>query len=156
MRIATLTVLTLTAGAILAGSSLTASAQPAPPPASSGDSTRAAPGPTMHGPMAPGAMQGGAMQGPMMQGPMHGMRGRMIDPGVFGLLHSPEDRKLTAPEVQKIAEAALLWFGNRGWKVTEVAPGTDNTIKFAFATAEGSVIARFTMDTRSGRVVRVG
>ena len=150
MRIATLTVLTLTAGAILAGSSLTASAQPAPPPA-------------MHGPTAPGTMQGGAgqmqgpmMQGPMMQGQMHGMRGRMIDPGVFGLLHSPEDRKLTAPEVQKIAEAALLWFGNRGWKVTEVAPGTDNTIKFAFATAEGSVIARFTMDTRSGRVVRVG
>jgi hypothetical protein len=71
-------------------------------------------------------------------------------------LFRPDDRQLTAPEVQKIAEAFLLWNGNRTWKVTEVAAGPDGRIGFAFATAEGSVIARFTMDSKTGRVRRIG
>ena len=60
------------------------------------------------------------------------------------------------PEVQKIAEAFLLWNGNRTWKVTQVAAGPDGKIGFAFATSDGGVIARFTMDSKTGRVHRAG
>jgi hypothetical protein len=74
----------------------------------------------------------------------------------FALLYHMDDRQLTAPEVQKIAEAFLLWNGNRTWKVTEVAAGPDGKIGFAFATADGSVIARFTMDSKTGRMTRTG
>ena len=45
------------------------------------------------------------------------------------------DRKLTPPDVQKIAEAFLLWNGNHSWKVIDVAPAPDGTIGFALATA---------------------
>jgi hypothetical protein len=74
----------------------------------------------------------------------------------FGLLYHTDDRQLAGPEVQKIAEAFLLWNGNRTWKVTEVAAGPDGKIGFAFATADGGVIARFTMDSKTGRVTRTG
>jgi hypothetical protein len=74
----------------------------------------------------------------------------------FALVYSQEDRKLTAPDVQKIAEAFLLWHGNHTWKVVEVAPAADGTIGFGLATQDGSVIARFTMDPHSGRVTRIG
>lgn len=74
----------------------------------------------------------------------------------FALLYHPDDRQLTAAEVQKIAEAFLLWNGNRTWKVTEVAEAPDNRIGFAFATADGGVIARFTMDRKTGRLSRSG
>lgn len=116
-----------------------AGAQPAPPPAAGG-------------PPAPG----GWRMGPHPGGPgwwqhraMHRMR-------TFALLYHVDDRQLTAPEVQKIAEAFLLWNGNRTWKVTEVAAGPDGQIAFALATAEGGVIARFTMDSKTGRVHRTG
>jgi hypothetical protein len=66
------------------------------------------------------------------------------------------DRKLTPPDVQKIAEAFLLWRGNHSWKVVEVAPTADGAIGFALATQEGSVIARFTMDPHTARVTRTG
>ena len=59
-------------------------------------------------------------------------------------------------DVQKIAEAVLLWNGNRTWKVTEVAEAPDNTVAFAFATQDGSVVARFKMDRKTGRVTRTG
>lgn len=72
----------------------------------------------------------------------------------FALVYPQEDRKLTPPDVQKIAEAFLLWHGNHSWKVVEVAPTSDGAIGFALATPEGSVIARFTMDPHSGRVTR--
>ena len=107
-------------------------------------------------------LPGGAMMGPAMGGdpsldPMHRMRPPPpIDPSLFGLLYRPADRKLTPPDVQRIAEAILLWFGNHTWKVTEVAPAANSLIAFAYATPEGSVVARFTMDTRTGRVVRTG
>jgi hypothetical protein len=79
-----------------------------------------------------------------------------IDPSLFAMMYRPADRKLTPPDVQKIAEAILLWFGNRTWKVTDVGPDGDGKVKFAYATADGSVIARFTMDTKNGRVARTG
>jgi hypothetical protein len=87
---------------------------------------------------------------------MMGMRQRPIDPSLFALMYRPDDRKLTPPDVQKIAEAILLWFGNRAWKVTDVAPAANGVIAFAYATQDGAVIARFTIDTRTGRVVRTG
>ena len=87
---------------------------------------------------------------------MDAMRRHPIDPSMFGLIYRPDDRKLTAPDVQKIAESLLLWFGNRTWKVTGVEPAGDGQIAFAFATAEGSVVARFAMNPKNGRVVRTG
>ena len=115
-----------------------AGAQPAPPQVA-GD------------PPAPGGWRMGPHPGgPGWQRPgMHRM-------WTFALLYHVDDRQLTAPEVQKIAEAFLLWNGNRTWKVTEVAAGPDGKIGFAFATADGSVIARFTMDSKTGRVTRTG
>ncbi len=74
----------------------------------------------------------------------------------FALVYPQADRKLTPPDVQKIAEAFLLWHGNHTWKVVEVAPAADSTIGFALATPEGSVVARFTMDARTARVTRAG
>jgi hypothetical protein len=79
-----------------------------------------------------------------------------ISPRTFALVYRQQDRQLTPPDVQKIAEAFLLWNGNHAWKVVEVAPTTDGAIGFGLATPEGSVIARFTMDPHSGRVTRTG
>ena len=90
------------------------------------------------GPGGPGAGPGGP--GGMMR--------------AFALVFPQPDRNLTAPDVQKIAEAFLLWHGNHSWKVVEVAPATDGTIGFALATQEGSIIARFAMDPHTGRVTR--
>jgi hypothetical protein len=72
----------------------------------------------------------------------------------FALVYPQADRNLTGADVQKIAEAFLLFRGNHTWKVVEVAPAADGTIGFALATQEGSVIARFTMDPHTGRVTR--
>ena len=131
----------LTALAVLAiGGAATgimiADAQPAPPP------------PAMEGrPPGMGWMHRGH---DWQQG--EGMR----RPRTFALIHPQQDRKLTPPDVQKIAEAFLLWRGNHSWKVVEVAPAADGGIGFALATQEGSVIARFTMDPHSARVTRTG
>ncbi len=73
----------------------------------------------------------------------------------FALVYPQKDRKLTPPDVQKIAEAFLLWHGNHDWKVINVAPTTDGPIGFALATQDGSVIARFTMDPHTARVERI-
>jgi hypothetical protein len=134
-------------------------AQPAPP--SAPPQGPAAPGPGF-GPM------GGQMGGPM-GGPGFGPRGMPMGPpgappwmmgvgrGPFGgLVFRREDRQLTAAEVQRIAEAFLLWQGERSWKIAEVHEAPDNAVAFTLTTAEGSVIARFTMDRRSGRVHRTG
>jgi hypothetical protein len=123
-----------------------AGAQPAPPPG----------GPMAGGPStgAPPAF-GGWRTGPHPGGPgwmHHAMMHRIR---TFALLYHTDDRQLTAPEVQKIAEAFLLWNGNRTWKVTEVTAGPDGKIGFAFATADGGVIARFAMDSKTGRVTRI-
>lgn len=137
----------LTAVAVLAiGGTATgimiAQAQPAPPPPAPG-----APPPPPDGPRWTGWMQR-----------MHGWReGRgPITPGTFALVYRHEDRALTPPDVQKIAEAFLLWNGNHTWKVVNVAATSDGAIGFSLATPEGSVIASFTMDPHTGRVTRTG
>jgi hypothetical protein len=136
------TVAALTLGGVTTGA-LIAHAQPAPPPAPAMD------GPPPHHPQWMGWMRHG-----------HEDRGEhargLMGRGTFALVYRQEDRKLTAPDVQKIAEAFLLWNGNHTWKVVEVAPAADGAIGFGIATQEGSVIARFTMDAHTGRVNRVG
>jgi hypothetical protein len=96
-------------------------------------------------------MQGGP--GWMRGGPHRPMWHRAA---MFGLFFRPADKQLTPADVQKIAEAFLLWQGNRDWKVTQVTAGPDGKIGFAFATSDGGVIARFTMDGKTGRLARVG
>jgi hypothetical protein len=82
-------------------------------------------------------------------GPAHGLR-------AFALIYRQQDRALTPPDVQKIAEAFLLWNGNHSWKVVDAAPTSDGLIGFSLATANGSVIARFTMDPHTARLTRIG
>jgi len=122
-----------------------AGAQPAPPPVA-GDPPQ---------PGGPGAPSGWRM-GPHPGGPGWQRHAMIHRARTFGLLYRVDDRQLTGPEVQKIAEALLLWNGNRTWKVTEVAAAPDGKVSFAFATADGSAIARFTMDSKTGRVTRIG
>ena len=134
------TILGLLAGLIIgavAAGILIAQAQPPPPPGMRGPPWR---------PHWMGWMRGGP-EGPGGSGRPGMMRN-------FALVYPQEDRKLTAPDVQKIAEAFLLWNGNHTWKVVEVAPASDGAIGFALATQEGSVIARFTIDPHSARGTR--
>ncbi len=74
----------------------------------------------------------------------------------FGLFAWVPDKQLTTADVQTLAQAMLLRHGNHTWKVANVAANQDNTISFAFTTADGGVVARFAMDTRTGRVRRTG
>lgn len=114
-------------------------AQPAPPP----------PGPDMEGP------DGHHHHGPMAW--MHHWREHgPIAPGTFALIYRQPDRNLSPADVQKIAEAFLLWNGNHTWKVVNVGPADNGAIKFSLATPEGSVVASFTMDPHTGRVTRTG
>jgi hypothetical protein len=115
-------------------------AQAGPPPGPGADMP---PPPGMPGRPGPGWMHGG---------PPHAMGHHNL----LALFFRPADKHLTAPDVQKIAEAFLLWNGNRDWKVTQVAAGSDGKIDFAFATADGGVIARFAMDSKTGRIERLG
>jgi hypothetical protein len=132
----TLLATTLALSAVIGTAGITigaAGAQPAPPP--------------------PGSETVPPHPGPMHPPHWHGMR---PGGGPFALIYRPDDRHLTPPEVQKIAEAILLWNGNRTWKVTDVAEAPDNTVAFAFTTQDGSVVARFKMDRKTGRVTRTG
>ena len=134
----------LTAVAVLAiGGTATgimvADAQPAPP------------SPGLDAPAPPG--------GPRFTGWMHRMhdwrdgRGPM-NRQTFALVYQQEDRKLAPADVQKIAEAFLLWRGNHTWKVVNVATASDGAIGFSLATQDGAVIASFTMDAHTGRITR--
>ncbi len=107
--------------------------------------------------MGPAAGQGPGFEGRMMHR-MHEWREghRPVAPGTFALIYRQSDRQLTAPDVQKIAEAFLLWNGNHTWKVTSVAAASDGGIGFSLTTPEGSVVARFTMDPHTGHVTRAG
>ncbi len=75
---------------------------------------------------------------------------------MMGLFYPTEDKALSGPDVQKIAEAFLLWNGNRTWKVANVAENQDNTVSFAFAAPDGTVIARFAVDRKTGHFRRLG
>jgi hypothetical protein len=142
------TILSLLAGVVIGGAAtgaILAQAQPPGPPGAGGPPW--GPGPHAgwmmpHGPGMPGGPGGpGGGPGPGM------MR-------TFALVYPQADRNLSSQDVQKIAEAFLLWHGNHTWKVIEVAPAADGTIGFALATQEGSVIARFTIDPHTGHVTR--
>jgi hypothetical protein len=138
------------------GGALIAYAQPAPP--TPPGTAIAAPRP----PQGPPGMQWrrGPGAGAWQRGPgwrqaamMHRHWKRMH---TFALFFPPADRQLTPPDVQKIAEAFLLWHGNHTWKVIDVAPTPDGQVGFAFAAPDGTVIARFSMDTKTGRLTRTG
>ncbi|MDE2007628.1 MAG: hypothetical protein KGI51_13755 [Rhodospirillales bacterium] len=121
---------------------------------------RAAPPPP---PPGPGMEAGGPMHGP---GPWHhrfghwGHRGPhrpgLVRPGTFALLFHPADRQISAADATAIATGFLRWNGNHSWKVVDVKPTGDGQIGFAYATADGGVIARFTIDSHTGRIARVG
>ncbi len=147
--------LALVAGSLLgAGAAVgvtQAEAQGAPPPAPSA----AMPDAGMHRPM------GDRMQGPMgdrPQGPMgwrmRRMGGMMRRMRAFALVYPAADRALSGPDVQKIAEAFLLFNGNHSWKVTEVTE-EPNRVTFAFATPDGTAIAHFAMDRHTARPERL-
>jgi hypothetical protein len=120
---------------------LIAQAQPAPSP-----QTADAPSPPQH---------------PHWMGWMHRDRDGHGGPWAamrrnFALVYRHEDRQLAPPDVQKIAEAFLLWNGNHTWKVANVKSVSDSTVGFDLTTASGDVIASFTMDTHTARVTRAG
>jgi hypothetical protein len=73
----------------------------------------------------------------------------------WGLFYPQSDKKLSASDVQTIAQAILLRHGNHTWKAADVAQNQDNTVSFAFATQSGEVIARFSMNTQTGRIRRI-
>lgn len=84
----------------------------------------------------------------------HGPGGGMMRD--FALVYRQADRQLAPADVQKIAEAFLLWNGNHTWKVTDVAPTNAGPIGFSLSTPEGSVVAKFTLDPHTGKLDRVG
>jgi hypothetical protein len=136
-------------GGIATGAVLS-QAQPAPPPAQQLD------GAGQGAPMAENHWAGGwgHHRGPMgmhreAMRRLHGLR-------KFALIYRHEDRQLAPADVQKIAEAFLLWNGNHSWKVTDVAPTPEGPIAFSLTTPEGSVVAKFTMDPHTGKLARIG
>jgi hypothetical protein len=74
----------------------------------------------------------------------------------WGLFFDQRDKNLSDSDVQVLATAILLAHGNHAWKVTDVADAADGQVTFAYATADGSVIARFEIDRHSGRISRIG
>ncbi len=120
---------------------------PPPPPGMMG-------GPEGHGgpgggPRGPGGMMEHRPGG--MQWRMGRMMHRMRE---FALIYPAPDRNLSGPDVQKIAEAFLLFNGNHTWKVTEVKEEPDQ-VTFALATPDGTAIAHFAMDRHTGRPERL-
>jgi hypothetical protein len=141
--------LTLAAGIALGGGSAFVASQalaqdaPHPPP----------PG-MMGGPGGPGGMMD-HHPGGMMQGGMHWRMGRMMHRmREFALIYPAPDRALSGPDVQKIAEAFLLFNGNHTWKVTDVKE-EPNRVTFALATPDGAAIAHFAIDRHNARAERL-
>ncbi len=94
---------------------------------------------------------GGGMRGPGEHRLMRGMMGRMRQ---FALIYPVADRALSGPDVQKIAEAVLLYNGNHTWKVTEVVE-QPTRVTFAFAAPDGAAIAHFAVDRHTARPERI-
>jgi hypothetical protein len=131
-------------GGIATGAVLSNAQPPAPPAQVMAD------GPPPHPWMGWGHHPRPGMDGHGMHGgPIGGMR-------AFALVFRQQDRALSPADVQKIAEAFLLWNGNHTWKVADVAATADGLVGFSLTTAEGSLIAKFTMDPHTARIVRVG
>ena len=97
---------------------------------------------------------GPGMHRPMMDGRMGHMGGMMRRMRAFALVYPAADRALSGADVQKIAEAFLLFNGNHTWKVTEVTE-EPNRVTFAVATPDGTAIAHFAMDRHTARPDRI-
>ncbi len=144
----------------LAAASLLTQAGAQPVPQSAPGDPPPGPGAAPPGPGAPwmsgGWWRGGGWRMGQHAGGPGGHEHAMERMRTFALVYRADDRHLTPPDVQKIAEGFLLWNGNHSWKVVDVAAAADNQIGFSLATADGSVIARFNMDGKTGRVTRLG
>ncbi len=90
-----------------------------------------------------------------MAGWQHARSRLQDDAGPFDLIYAAPDRGLTQADVQKIAQAYLLWHGNHDWQVVNVATDGDS-VTFAIATGQKAVVATFAMDRHTGAVVRTG
>ncbi len=107
------------------------------------------------GPRGPWAERRGAMRGE--RGERGWQRGQHHRGGPFGGFFINRDNKnLSNDDVRKIAEAGLLWFGERTWRIGDVTDAGSRTARFALTTENGGVIATFEMDRNTGRVRRVG
>lgn len=129
---------------------VSSAATPAPgaPPPPGGAMRAMPPAPP---PGGPGPMGWAGRPGPMgMMWRMH----RMAQ--TWGLFFNQRDKNLSDSDVQILAEAILLVHGNHSWKVIDVADAADGQATFAYATADGSVIARFSIDRQTGRLTRIG
>jgi hypothetical protein len=80
----------------------------------------------------------------------------LVTPGTFALLYHPANREITTADAETIATGFLRWNGNHSWKVVDVQSMSDGKIGFAYATPDNAVIARFTIDSRTGRIQRIG
>ncbi|MDE2580101.1 MAG: hypothetical protein KGL52_00550 [Rhodospirillales bacterium] len=143
------TVLAAAAALAIAGGSagvLVAHAAPPPPPP---PGPAGGPGFGPHG-------HGGWHHRWAHRGPEGWRHHRLVAPGTFALLYHPANREITVADAQDIATGFLRWNGNHSWKVVDVKQLSDNDIGFAYATADNSVIARFTINSRTGQIRRVG
>ncbi len=132
-------------GAVFVGTRADAQGAPTPPPP---------PPPGMMGDRGPDGMRPDMMRPGMMGGRMMHRGGFMRRMREFSLVYPAPDRALSGPDVQKIAEAFLLFNGNHTWKVTEVTE-EPNRVTFAFATPDGTAIAHFAMDRHTARPERL-
>ena len=123
---------------------------PPVPPAPVGPSMSAMPEP-----MSPNGMRWGGR--PDMRPDMRDAMWRMHQmEQTWGLFFNQRDKNLSNSDVQVLAEAILLVHGNHAWRVVDVADAADGQATFAYATSDGSVIARFEIDRHSGRIMRIG
>ncbi len=149
------------AGAAASGTAALAqnASQTPPPSATAPSDTDAQPTPQ---PRGPHEMRMGwwhrhhGERGPGERGPGERGRGMPFAPGTFGLFAPQPDKHLSPADVQQIAQAILLWNGNHDWKVAQVQPGQDHQVTFAYATSDGTMIAKFAIDQDTGRITRVG
>jgi hypothetical protein len=130
-----------------------------PPPASaSADPQNAPPGAWADDTPGPGPAfpaPDGLGRGPAPGGRGPGPEWRRRGDDRFSLFAKVPDKKLSPQDVKTIASAILLDHGNHDWSVADIAPQTDKSIDFSFATAHGDVIATFSIDPVTGRVQRI-
>lgn len=143
------------AAAIIASGGLALTQSAASQPAPAGTPSEDQPPPPSTGPEegGPGGRMHGHEMGMMHRGGWHERGPMMRRLRQFALIYPAQDRNLSAGDVQKIAEAFLLWNGNHTWKVVNVQDQGER-IAFTFATQDGGAIASFTMDRHTGRVER--
>jgi hypothetical protein len=149
-------------GASVSVEQLLADAAPAPAPAPAPAEVAAPGAPPPDGPMGmmrrpPGPDAMGWAGSPNMRPERPGAMWRMHEmEQTWGLFFNQRDKNLSNSDVQILADAILLVHGNHDWKVIDVADAADGQATFAYATADGSVIARFEIDRHSGRMMRIG